>query len=254
MVIKLYYIKILIILACVFLSACSSVKKQPETWEANELFTQLSELRKEIKLLKSDVQALKQADINTKEGNGKQVEMDLSSSFPMGKDTAKYAIVEFTDYQCPYCFKHSKKTFPIIKQQYINPGIIKYYVKSFPLDFHGQAKKAAISTRCSGQQGKFWEMHELIFANNKQLSEKSFSTFATQLAINVPLFEICLKKPEVIKAVENDILEGELIGVQGTPAFFIGRVYQDKLVDIKALFGAQSFSSFSRVINSLSQE
>ena len=252
--------KLIISLCIILLTACAQdTSEQPENWEVNELFTQLSELRKEIKLLKSDVQGLKDDAVkrqNNKNNDNKKtaIEIDLSNIFPLGKDDAKYAIIEFTDYQCPYCSKHSKKTLPKIKQIYIDTGILKYFIKDFPLGFHDQAKNAAISVRCSGQQGKYWEMHDLIFANNKQLSEKAFSAFATQLNIDVSLFKECLNNPEIIKAVENDISEGELIGVQGTPAFFIGRVKDNKLVDIRALYGAQSFSVFSSVINTLTQE
>lgn len=247
--------KKIIILVCVFLTACASVKKQPESWEVNELFTQLSELRKEIKLLKSDVQGLKlKAVKKNSKSKGKQTEIDLSSSFPLGKETAKYAIVEFTDYQCPYCLKHRKKTLPIIKQQYIDSGVIKYFIKDFPLEFHSQAKNAAMASQCAGQQGKFWDMHGLIFDNNKKLSKQSFSTFANEMDIDLSLFQKCMASEDTLRIVENNIAEGDLIGVRGTPAFFIGRVKGNKLTDIRALYGAQSFLSFSRVINGLINE
>ncbi|MFW5444025.1 MAG: DsbA family protein [Methylococcaceae bacterium] len=248
-----FNIRKIFVLFCTILTACAADTRQLENWEANELFTQLSELRKEIKILKGDVKSLKQnapTKKNTK-GNKKAIEIDLSHSFPLGKSGAKYAIVEYTDYQCPYCLKHRKKTFPIIKQQYIDPGVIKYFVKDYPLDFHGQAKNAAISSQCAGQQGKFWAMHQLIFENNRKLSKEVFSSFAGQIAINVTRFNKCLNSSEAKQIVENNILDGELIGVQGTPAFFIGRLKDDKLVDGRALYGAQSFSAFSKVVNAL---
>jgi len=248
--------KILIILACVLCSACTPVKKQPpESWEANELFTQLSELRKEIGVLKADVQGLKQNAVKKKtKSKGQQAAIDLRQGFPMGKETAKYAIVEFTDYQCPFCLKHSKKTFPLIKQQYIDTGRIKYFIKDFPLDFHSQAKNASISSLCAGQQGHFWEMHELIFDNNRKLTKELFVQFASQIKLDISSFEKCLNSSEAKKIVDNNISEGELIGVRGTPAFFVGKIKDNKLVDISALYGAQSFSSFSRVINAVMQK
>jgi len=244
--------KIIIVLAFVLLSACMPAKKT-ESWEVNELFTQLSELRKEIGILKVDVKGLKQRAIK-KTRNSKQAEIDLRHSFPMGKETAKYAIVEFTDYQCPFCLKHRKKTFPLIKQQYIDTGKIKYFVKDFPLDFHSQAKNASISSLCAGQQGSFWEMHELIFDNNRKLSEELFLQFAVQIKLDVSNFKKCLTSAEAKRVVDNNISEGELIGVRGTPAFFVGKIQDNKLVDIRALYGVQSFSSFSRVINTLMQK
>ncbi len=246
--------KIIIILACVWLSACTTASKQPANWEANELFTQLSELRKEIGVLKVDVKELKQRAVKKKTKNSNQAEIDLRHSFPMGKETAKYAIVEFTDYQCPFCLKHRKKTFPLIKQQYIDTGKIKYFIKDFPLNFHSQAKNASVSSLCAGQQGHFWEMHELIFDNNRKLSEELFVQFAVQIKLDVSNFKKCLSSAEAKKIVDNNISEGELIGVRGTPAFFVGKIKDNKLVDIRALYGAQSFSSFSRIINTLMQK
>jgi len=244
--------KIIIVLACVWLSACSTASKQPTNWEANELFTQLSELRKEIGVLKVDVQGLKQNAVKKKTKNkSKQAEIDLRHSFPMGKEIANYAIVEFTDYQCPFCLKHRKKTFPLIKQQYIDTGKIKYFIKDFPLDFHNQARNASISSLCAGQQGFFWEMHELIFENNRKLSKDLFLQFAYQIKLDISNFKRCLSSSEAKQTVDNNISEGELIGVRGTPAFFVGKIKDNKLIDIRALYGAQSFSSFSRVINAV---
>jgi len=245
----------IILFLCISLSACTTASKQPTNWEANELFTQLSELRKEIKILKTDVQSLKENTVKKKtKKKSKQAEIDLRHGFPMGKETANYAVVEFTDYQCPFCLKHSKKTFPLIKQQYIDTGKIKYFIKDFPLDFHSQAKNASISSLCAGQQGYFWEMHELIFDNNKKLSEELFVQFAVQIKLDISSFKKCLSSTEAKQIVDNNISEGELIGVRGTPAFFVGKIKDNKLIDIRALYGAQSFSSFSRVINTLMQK
>lgn len=240
--------KYICILFCVILLAsCATNKEHPENWQTNEVFTQLSELRQEIKVLKRDVKGLKEGKDNT----NNRIEIDLRNTFPLGQESAKYAIVEFTDYQCPYCLKHSKKIVPKIKQQFIDSGVIKYFIKDFPLSFHGQAKKAAIASRCSGQQGKFWKMHEMIISNNKKLSENVFLSFASQLNIDILAFKNCLKNPDIEKMVDADISEGDILGVQGTPAFFIGRIKNNKLIVFKKLFGSQSFSSFSKVINTM---
>lgn len=221
-------------------------------WQVNEVFLQLSELRKEITLLKKEVSKLKKnwelLSQRKKDEIQQDIKIDLSGSVPLGNNTAKYAIVEFTDYQCPYCYKHAKKTFPIIKHEYIDKGRLKYFIKDYPLDFHRLARKAATSVRCAGKQGKYWDMHSVIFDNQKHLTNDSFLTFANQLKIGTTSFTECMDDPLVIKEIEKDLVLGNSIGVQGTPAFFIGKIENNNLVNVKKLFGAHSFSSFRKII------
>lgn len=238
------------------LSACTVTKTQRSDWVSDELFVQFSELRQEVKKLKQDFSKLEETVRQRKEKKEKGqkntgLQLNLKGTYPLGNEKAKVAIVEFTDYQCPYCLKHNNKTLPLIKKQYIDSGKIKYIVKDYPLGFHNLALSAALSTRCAGKQGKYWGMHDLIFANQRTLKEAVFTTFAAQLKLDMALFAACLKDTAMKGLIENDMTEAEAIGVQGTPAFFVGRVEGDRLVDVKALYGAQSFKSFSRVLDSL---
>ena len=238
------------------LTACTVTKTPRSDWASDELFVQLSELRQEIKIVKKDlselsetVRQLKEKKVKGQKNTGLQ--LNLKGTYPLGNEKAKVAIVEFTDYQCPFCLKHNNKTLPLIKKQYIDSGKIKYIVKDYPLGFHNLALSAALSTRCAGKQGKYWDMHDLIFANQRALKENVFTTFAAQLSLDMTLFAECLKDTAMKGLIENDMTEAEAIGVQGTPAFFLGKVKDNRLVKVKALYGAQSFKSFSRVLDSL---
>ncbi len=243
------------VLLALSVSGCASTNSQNDAWETEEILMQLSELRKEIGYLKKDLGDLKQ-DVarlgqERAEEQRQESEIDINSAFSLGSDDAKVAIIEFTDYQCPFCRKHTEKTFPVIKNQLIDTGRVKYFVKDFPLGFHGLAKSAAVAARCAGEQGKYWEMHDLVFDRQQQLNQASFSAFADRLSLNIDQFKECSVASTALEGIEADINDGKSMGVQGTPAFFVGRIRHSRLVDAKALYGTQGYGSFLRIIDQL---
>ena len=169
----------------------------------------------------------------------------------LGDSGATVGIVEFTDYQCPFCQRFHAKTFSKLKETYIDSGKLVFIPRDFPLDIHPQASPAAIATRCAGKQGKFWEMREGVFENQTRLGLELYTELATNLALDMEAFSTCQSDPEVLKAVNADQTFGQSIGITGTPGFFVGRVKEGGVVDIKRIVGAQPFSQFSRVIDSL---
>lgn len=153
-----------------------------------------------------------------------------------GPKDAPVTIVEFTDYQCPYCQQ---------AQQYVErvtaayPDKVRLVYQEFPLDFHGQAKPAGVAARCSGEQGKFWEMHSNLLNKPGPLDAADLQGRAAGLGIDTAKFNACVASgkfdPIIQKAVEN----GRSVGVSGTPTFFLnGRSFS----------GAQPFEVFERMI------
>ena len=157
-IVKSLYVWLRLVTMCLILGSCGGSEKQAnqENWVADEILEQLSELRKDVKSLKSDLVALRtQLD---KPGTRRVVadigEVRLSTDITFGDSNSKLAIVEFTDYQCPYCARHNKTVLPQIKEKLIETGKAKYVMYDFPLGFHSQAKPAAVAARCAGKQGK----------------------------------------------------------------------------------------------------
>jgi len=169
----------------------------------------------------------------------------------LGNPDARIAIVEFTDYQCPYCLRYHQSAYSEIKKNYIDTGKVRYVVRDFPLDFHAEAESAAIAANCADKQGKYWEMRDELFANQTSLGDTLYARLATQLDLDEGSFKSCIGQEDVAKLVQSDVSYGESIGVRGTPNFFVGRIDDVNLVDIKQITGAQPYRSFSSAIDSL---
>ncbi|WGS86474.1 thioredoxin domain-containing protein [Methylomonas sp. UP202] len=169
----------------------------------------------------------------------------------LGKADATIAILEFSDYECPFCGKHYKNVFPKLRESYIDKGKVKYVMKDFPLDFHAHAKKASLAARCAGEQKQYWAMHDAIFEARGQASDELIASVAQQHKLDESALKKCLDDPAQLIKVQNDIALGSRLGVNGTPAFLIGRIKDKQLVDYRRFDGMQSFETFVAAIDSL---
>jgi protein-disulfide isomerase len=141
-----------------------------------------------------------------------------------GNPNADVIVIEFSDFQCPYCRRHVEETQPVLNETFVDTDQIFWVFKHFPLNFHPQAEIAGVAAECAADQGKFWEMHDLLFTNVEQWSVNdpapSFREFATQLALDTTIFDACLAGDEALARVQSDMQEGAPY-VQGTPTFIV---------------------------------
>ncbi|MBW2986396.1 DsbA family protein [Candidatus Woesearchaeota archaeon] len=168
-------------------------------------------------------------------------DIDLEDVPFMGEEDAEITMVIYDDFECPFCSKFETDSFAKIKEEYIDTGKAKFYYKHFPLGFHSHAQLAAEASECAHDQGKFWEMHDKIFENQKDLSEESLKTWAEELELDMDDFNSCLDSHKYAEKVKLSMAEGQKVGVQGTPSVLI----EDELV-----VGAQPFENFKKVIDS----
>ncbi len=143
---------------------------------------------------------------------------------------------------------------PQIETEYIKTGKVKYVVLDFPLEsIHKNAFKAAEAARCAGDQGKFWEMHDRLFANQQALAPNNLPQHAQALGLDVPTFQQCLDGGKYAAEIRKDLAEGQKAGVTGTPGFFLGMTSPNdsKVKTLKVLKGAQPYASFKEAIDSL---
>jgi len=166
----------------------------------------------------------------------------------LGSREAQVGMVEFSDYQCPFCQRFHTQTFPALQKAYIDSGKVQYIFRDFPLAFHPQARGAAVAARCAGKQDAYWDMHHRLFAQPRRLGLELYQELAQTLKLNIATFLSCLQDPEQGKTIENDLTYGQSLGVQGTPSFFIGRVEGGYLVDARQITGAQPFTAFKALI------
>ena len=244
---------ILFFLGAIAFFNVKTAEAQQEDWVKDEILLQLMELRKELKSVKSDLADLKNALERQvkREPIPKPQQVSLNSSIQFGDERASLAIVEFTDYQCPYCARHNQSVLPEIKEKLIKTGKARYVLYDFPLSFHAQAKTAAVAARCAGKQDRYWEMHTALFQNQRNLGEDFYGSKAKELGLDESAFGDCISDPSVTAKVEASIDYGNRIGVTGTPKFFVGKVREDVITDVIVISGAQSFGAFSRAIENL---
>ncbi|MFO1434670.1 MAG: thioredoxin domain-containing protein [Candidatus Competibacteraceae bacterium] len=154
-----------------------------------------------------------------------------------GQPDAKVTLVEFMDFQCPFCAR-VQPTLQQIRETYGDQ--VRVVFKHLPLSFHPKAAGAAAAAEAAHRQGKFWEMQELIFANQSTLDDEHYRAWAQQLGLDVAQWEKDRQSPEVLARVAADAKDAEKLGVSGTPAFFVNGRF---------LSGAQPFASFKNVID-----
>jgi protein-disulfide isomerase len=168
----------------------------------------------------------------------RRIEMATQGAPVRGAAQAPVTIVEFSDFQCPFC-KQAHPTLAQVLERY--PGKVRLFYRDFPLDgLHPQARRAAEAARCAHDQGKFWEFHDLLFTNSPQAGDSDLRRYATQTGLDVTQFEGCLASGVHKGAVQRDIDEGTRLGVTGTPAFFVNG---------RPLSGAQPLETFARIID-----
>ena len=157
-------------------------------------------------------------------------------------------LLEFADYECPFCAKHTNDVQPKVISDLIRTGEVTYAYFHFPFQrIHRNAFNASVAAECAGAGGKFWEMHRLLFANQKDLLGPSLLTHAATLGLDMPSFRTCLATKAA--AVSADIKHGETLGVRSTPTFFIGEQLPDGQIHLrKRITGTVGIEGFKAAL------
>lgn len=156
-----------------------------------------------------------------------------------GDLNAPVTIVEWSDYECPYCAKFYWDTLWQIDQEYIQTGKVKLVYRDFPLGNHAQAQKAAEAAECAGEQDKYYEMHDKLFEEGVAGGVVAFKQYAVDLGLDTTAFNECLDSGAMASEVQEDMRAGINEGIQGTPGFIINGEF---------VSGAQPYSVFKQVI------
>ena len=203
--------------------------------------------------VKAEVTRRKQAELFTTyvEGLKTNYKVSVELAFPdlpripvsadddpaIGPETAPVTIVQFAEYQCPYCGKAGEAIDQVLETY---GDKVRMVYRDFPLSFHPRAIPAAVAANCAGEQGKYWEMHKLLMSDQRALEEADLTAHATTLQLDLAKWSTCREDPKQALEVKKDFEDGQAAGVSGTPAFFINGVM---------LSGAQPYSEFARIID-----
>ena len=173
----------------------------------------------------------------------------------LGRPEAPVTLVEFSDYQCPFCGRFFLATLPALKRDYIDTGKVRYVFRDYPLDqIHPQARKAAEAAHCAGDQGKYWEMHDLLFQNQQALAPPQLSEHARTLGLDGATFDACLASRRHAARVNRGLDDGLAAGVQGTPGFVVAKTTPGDTVEGTPVRGALPVEVFRRLIDQLLAE
>ena len=171
----------------------------------------------------------------------------------IGDPNAPITIIEFSDFQCPFCARFHVQTLPSIYEEYIEQGKVKLVFRDFPIqNIHPNALPAAVAAECANEQGKFKDMHDILFETQSQWNKietvaalSLFSQYASDMQIDQEKFESCIASGKYIEEIRKDLEDGRDYGVSGTPGFFVGN---DEIGYVE-LKGAQPFESFKKIID-----
>ena len=222
--------------------------------------TESSDLRKEVEQLKTQLKSLQSEldEIKTtlKEQSARtNPVIDIAGDPAMGDAGAKLVLLEFSDFECPFCLEYFKTTYRQVIENYVNTGKVRYVFADFPGEkIHPHAFRAAEAGRCANEQGKFWEMHDQLFSRQRDFGTTGFEDAAHTVGLNEPQFSACLSSGKYSAAVRQAEETTSRLGVQGTPVFVVGIPDPANPLKIKlgrALVGAQTFAAFQQAIESL---
>lgn len=164
----------------------------------------------------------------------------------MGDENAPVTIIEFSDFECPFCEAFYSQTLSQIKSEYVDTGKAKLYYRHYPLAFHPAAVPAGLASECANEQGRFWEYHDMVFENQARISgggdnaNTALKEFAANLGLNANQFDSCFDSAKYQANVDQDLNDGTAAGVSGTPTVFVNG---------RRIVGAQPYATFKAIID-----
>jgi protein-disulfide isomerase len=232
----------------------------PSSWGAStkeeviELKEQVADMQKDLaeikKLLEAGARGASPGEVAFKE---QQVSIGLSPF--KGEEKAIVTLVEFSDYQCPFCSRHYREVMPTLVSEYVDTGKLKYVMRENPIaSIHPEATNASLAALCANNQGKYWEMHDQIFDNQADLNVDKLKGLAANISLDTSEFNSCLDSKKYEPWVNADLKSGADLGVRGTPGFVLGLTDPkdpDKAMMTVYIKGAQPLANFKSAIDSL---
>ena len=244
-------------LLAVLSGPCRAAEAPPSPSEIGALRQEVEQLRKGQQNMEATLQDIKKllqtnappaAPGAPRSNPAVGMMVNVAGKQTLGDKNAKLTLVEFTDYECPFCGRHFRDTAPKILKDYIETGKIRYVFNDLPLSMHQHAKKAAEAALCAGEQGKYWEMHDLLFANQQALDNANLIAYATKLGLDTPAFQKALESGKYEPQVNANAAEAARLGFTGAPSFAIGLTQPNDapVKVIKTIIGAQVYENFQR--------
>lgn len=246
-------IRISVLVALVML--CLPAGAATTNEEIQGLKEQVSEIQKDIAEIKKLLEEGAGAPARPQAPTFQEQVFSVEGSPFKGQEDAPVTVVEFSDYGCPFCARHYRDVLPKLEEEYIEAGKVKFVMREYPIpSLHKDAIGASQAALCAGDQGKYWEMHDIMFDNQKELGTENLKDLASQIGLDTSQFNECLEGEKYAKQVRDDMAAGSRLGVSGTPGFFIGLTDPEDPDQVNLsvyIRGAQAIDTFRANIDSL---
>lgn len=220
----------------------------------NALQGEVRKLREDLETVKGNiakiVQFLQQSQPSQAGADGQGARLNIAGAPVLGRADAPVTIIEFSDFECPFCQNFFASTLPKLKSEYIDTGKVRYVLMDFPLDrVHRKARKAAEAAHCSAEQGKFWQMHDLLFTQKGKFEIADFGGYAGKLGLSVPAFDACLASGRHASRIDQSMAGAVAIGIRVTPSFIVSLTAPGDIVSGGAIItGAQPYEEYRTAI------
>jgi len=163
----------------------------------------------------------------------------------VGNASAKVGLVVFSDFECPFCARFATDVIPVLKSEYVGPGNVRLYFRHLPLPIHRFAKPAAVAAECAARQGRFWELHDWLFADRANLGGNSINSRIVELGLDGTMFSDCLSDGTGDARISLDMGAATALRIRSTPTVFIGVIQSDSTLLVRhAISGARSAGEF----------
>jgi protein-disulfide isomerase len=207
------------------------------------LSNDIADLRERHRLLAEEVLSLRGSTT-----------LDVAGAPARGSDTAIVTIVEFSDYECPYCIKYTQETLPQVDAEYVATGRVRYVFRDFPIDtLHPEAMRAHEAAQCAAEQDRFWDLHYRLFSAPGTHTDAELEARAMEAGLNLPEWRECLASGRTRAAIEASVATAEGLGASGTPTFLIGLRDQatGRIRIVRGITGAQPFEVFQQALDAI---
>jgi protein-disulfide isomerase len=209
----------------------------------------LAEMKKELAEIKALIAKSQPQAPPQRETNPTVATISVADKPALGNDTAPVTMVEYSDYQCPFCKRYFDTVYPALKKEYVETGKLKIVFRDFPLAaIHPYARKAHEAAHCAGEQGQYWKMHDTLFQKASDLSLASLRQYAELAGFDTQAFNSSLDSGKYSARIDEETSEGTRIGVRGTPTFIIRPTGSGGTITGKLLVGAQALLQFKALI------
>jgi protein-disulfide isomerase len=235
--------------------------KKPESQGASRsLQEQIEELKQGQERLAKEVEGIKQmleqrsgrGDFAAKPSGPSVSSVNVHGEPFRGDLTARVAIMEFSDFDCSFCGKYAREVYPSIDQDYVKAGKVRYFFRDVPAPGETNAFVKARAARCAGEQGKFWEMHDVLFGS-QGTAAGDLIAFGHAVGLDAAKFDECLSSEKYSENIQRSVAGARRMGIFGTPAFIVGEITADgDFIRVsKVLVGAQTYQDMKTVLDSL---